>query len=103
MRIAIAAQGADTNSLISQHAARAPFYLIFNAAGELQEAIKNPCSGAERGAGPKAAHFLAQQNIQMIVAGDFGGRFVEELDASGIQQLQKSGVASDAINEIVSR
>jgi predicted Fe-Mo cluster-binding NifX family protein len=100
MKIAIAAYDADQDAQISQHGARAPYYLIYDENGNFQEAVSNPYANAERGAGPKAAHFLIQQGIQLLVADGFGGRFVDELDAGGIKQLQKTGIVSDIITDI---
>lgn len=103
MKIAIASEGEGPDAQVSPHGARAPFYLIYDENGILQESITNPCANAERGAGPKAAHFLVQQGVQLVVAGAFGGRFATELEAGGIRQVQQSGIVSDVITGIVAR
>ena len=101
MKIAIASTGAKPDAEVSQHGARAAFYLIYNSKSSFQESISNPYANSERGAGPKAAQFLAQQGVQLVVAADFGGRFVTELEASGIRQVQKTGIVSDIITEVL--
>ena len=101
MRIAIASMSTEPDAEVSQHGARTAFYLIYNGNGDFQEAIANPYANAERGAGPKAAQFLAQQGVQLVVAADFGERFVTELEAGGIRQVQKTGIVSDVITEVL--
>ena len=101
MKIAIASTSSESDAEVSQHGARAPFYLIYNSNGSFQESISNPYANSERGAGPKAAQFLVQQGVQLVVAADFGGRFVTELEASGIRQIQKAGIVSDVITEVL--
>lgn len=101
MKIAIASSGTDPDAQVSQHGARAPYFLIYDENGNFQEALTNPYANAERGAGPKVAHFLIQQGTQLLVACDFGGRFAAELDAGGIQQVKKTGGISDVITDVV--
>ena len=101
MRIAIASMSTEPDAEVSQHGARTAFYLIYNGNGDFQEAIANPYANAERGAGPKAARFLAQQDVQCLVAANFGERFVTELEAGGIRQIQKTGIVSDVITEVL--
>lgn len=103
MKIAIASDGAESDARVSQHGARAPFYLIYDENGNLQESITNPYVNADRGAGPKAAHFLVQQGVQLFVASGFGERFAAELEAGGIRQVQKMGIVSDVIAKILSK
>jgi predicted Fe-Mo cluster-binding NifX family protein len=100
MKIAVASTGAGTNAEVSSHAARAPYYLIYDTDGSFQEAIANPYSGAERGAGRKAAEFLARLGVQLVVAEKFGERFVAELEADGIKLSRKQGVIAEIIGEI---
>ena len=76
---------------------------MYDEKGHLQQAIANPCANAERGAGPKAAQFLLQQGVQILVAGEFGGRFVAELEADGIQQVQMAGQVADVITEVLAQ
>lgn len=100
MTIAIAAEGQDINAQVSHHGARAPYYLFFDEKGNLLEVVSNPYSGAERGAGPKAAQFLVQQGAAIVVAAEFGEKFLTELEDAGRQLVQKQGVISDIIKDL---
>ena len=101
MKIAIASSGSEPDAEVSQHGARAPFYLIYSINGSFQESIANPYVNSERGAGPQAAQLLAQQGVKLLVAGDFGGRFITELEAGGIRQVQQTGIVSNVITEVL--
>jgi predicted Fe-Mo cluster-binding NifX family protein len=103
MKIAIASEGAEPTAQVSQHGARAPFYLLYDESGTLQQSVANPCADAERGAGPKAAQYLGQLGVQIVVADGFGERFVTELEAGGIQQVQKEGIVSEVITDILAK
>ncbi|MEJ2141028.1 MAG: NifB/NifX family molybdenum-iron cluster-binding protein [Gammaproteobacteria bacterium] len=103
MKIAIAAEGQDINAQVSQRGARAPYYLVFDANGKMVEVLSNPYSNVDRGAGPKAAHLLVQQGITLAVAADFGGRFVGELEDNGVQLIQKAGIVSGVINDVLTK
>ncbi|MEA3406053.1 MAG: NifB/NifX family molybdenum-iron cluster-binding protein [Pseudomonadota bacterium] len=101
MKIAIASTGATPDSDVSQHGARAPFYLIYHSDGSLHASLSNPYIDAERGAAPKVARFLTQQDVQLLVAGSFGERFMTELEADGIRQVQKTGSIADLLTEVL--
>lgn len=103
MKIAIASEGKDVNAQVSQHAARTPYYLVFDENGKMVAVLNNPYSSAERGAGPRAADFLAQQGISIVIAADFGGRFSDELETAGVQQVQKTGIVLDVIGDVLTK
>ncbi len=87
MRIAIAAIDEKTDSLVSEAAARAPFFLIFEN-GKLIKKIKNPFRIGGGGAGFAAAELLADEEVELIVAGKFGGNMTGALDAKKIRYLE---------------
>ena len=102
MTIAIAATAPELNGQIAMHGARAPFYLLFDEQGNLLEVLTNPVVQAEGGAAPQAALFLAGKGVTLLAAGDFGSRFVSELEEKGIGHAQMSGLIADAIVELIS-
>jgi len=101
MKIAIAANAANIDSEVAEHAARAAFYLIFDEQGLLQEALANPLATSGRSAGPEAAKFLAGHGVNLVASGDFGPHFVAALDAHGIAHVRKTGRAADVIADLV--
>ena len=101
MTTAIAATAPEVGSQIAMHGARAPFYLLFDEQGTLLEVLANPAVQAERGAAPEAAILLADKGVTLLAAGDFGHRFVSELEHRGIKQVLRSGLISEVVGEIV--
>ena len=100
MKIAIAATSSETEAQVSMQGARAPYYQLFDTDSGLSEALPNPVSQAERGAGPKAAAFLISSGIDEVVAGDFGPKFRSELESGDISCVVKTGTVSEIIAEL---
>ena len=96
-KIAVASTGKTTKTSVSNEAAKCPYYLIFNNKGELTEVIDNPYKNASRSAGPSAANFLAQRDIDIIVAGSFGSKMINTLKDKGIAHFEFEGGVDDAV------
>jgi predicted Fe-Mo cluster-binding NifX family protein len=101
MIIAIAAMAPEVDTQIAIHSARAPYFLLFDERGNMLEVLANPFTQVDRGAAPQAALFLADKGVTLLAAGEFGQRFVSELEQRGIKYVQKSGLISDAIGELI--
>jgi predicted Fe-Mo cluster-binding NifX family protein len=99
--IAIASTGPDPDAPVSAQAARAPYYLLFDAQGEMVEALGNPYADTGHGAAPKAAALLAEKGVDELLAGEFGSRLLEELQARGIAYRSTEGRCRDRIVERV--
>jgi predicted Fe-Mo cluster-binding NifX family protein len=101
MTIAIAATGRDLESETAARGARAPYYLLFDRKGNLLEAMENPYAGIERGAAPEVASMLAARGVEILAAGNFGQRFLSDLNEQGIAHVQRTGRISDIVREFV--
>ena len=101
MKIAVAATSSETDAEVEMRGARASCYHLFDEQGELLEVLANPFLQVDRGAAPKAALLLSDKEVTLLAAGEFGPRFSSELEQRGIQHLQKSGLVSDVIRELV--
>ena len=101
--IAVAVVDRTENSQISQIAARAPYYLIFDKNGKLLEVVSNPFRDAARGAGPKVAGLLIEKNVTVVVAGDFGHKMTIALDEKGLSHLTVTGIVQKAIQELLNK
>lgn len=97
MKIAIAATTQALDAQVSKHAARAPYYLLLDTERDLYEVSANPVARIERGAAPKAAAFLIQQNVDRVVAGEFGYRFRADLEENGISCEERTGAVVEVI------
>lgn len=100
MRIAVAAIIPAIDSEIAMQGARAPYYLLFETGSDTPEVLTNPAAKHDRGAGPRAAQFLHNHQVEQVIAGDFGPRFREELEDFGILGIQKTGVIREAVQQL---
>ena len=92
MKIAIASEGKELDSKISDQGGRAPYYLVFED-NKLSETIKNPFAAGSGGAGWSVAYMLAEKGINQVIAGEIGANMKTALEEKGIefkQELEKT-------------
>lgn len=100
MKIAIASEGENLDSEISERAGRAPYYLIFEDK-KLMETVKNPFAVGGGGAGWSVAYMLAEKKVDLVVAGNVGQKMKTALEEKGIKLREESEKkVSDVINNI---
>lgn len=100
MRIAIAAAAPDLFGPLSQHGARAPFFLIFDGRGDLIETLENPHVQSVDHAGELTATWLAEKRINIVVSPHFGEHYRESLTRHGIRYLEHEGIVNDVVKEL---
>jgi predicted Fe-Mo cluster-binding NifX family protein len=100
---AVASEGASPESRVSDQAARAPCYLIFDASGEFLETIANPVSDVSRGAAPQAVELLAARGVTLLVAARFGKKMIRELATAGIRHEESGGEAGHVVQAFLNR
>jgi len=101
MKIAIAALSNNKNSQVSEQAGKAPYYLIFDEAGKLLEAIKNPFAVGGGGAGFGVAKLLADKGVDLVVAGDFGPNMISALEDRRLKYKNLTGLISDVVKQVI--
>lgn len=94
---AVAAEGDTAEAAVSNQAARAPYFLLFDEQGELVEALANPYRETAGGAGPLVAGFLAEKGIRTFIAAETGPRMEAVLHKSGIEIRTATGSAASAV------
>ena len=100
-KIAVAAGGNTIASEVSGVAARSPYFLIFDRAGTLLEAVDNPYREAGRKAGVSVVPFLAQKGVTTIVAGEFGKNMIQAMKERNIQYIEFQGSAVAALKNVL--
>lgn len=90
MKIAVASEGKDIESKISERGGRAPYYLIFENK-KLIEVIKNPFAVGGGGAGFSVAYMLAEKKVDLVIAGKIGHNMESALSEKGIKIKKESG------------
>lgn len=100
MKIAVASEGKNIDSEISEKGGRAPYYLIFENK-KLVEAIKNPFAVGSGGAGFSVAYMLAEKKVNLVVVGKIGPNMGSALKEKGIETREESGKkVADIISEL---
>ncbi len=99
-KVAVAAKGQEKSSQVSMEAGRAPYYLIFDKAGNLLEAAANPHADAAGGAGGSTADFLAEKKVNVVISGQVGSKMAAALEAANIKYIEKQGIAVDVIKGV---
>ena len=101
VKIAVATTGPEKIAAISQQAGRSLFFLFFDGKGNFLEAAENPSRDRSRNAGPRAALFLADKGVTLVIAGDFGNKMKQVLEEHHIKYIKKTGVANNAVQTII--
>jgi predicted Fe-Mo cluster-binding NifX family protein len=101
MKIGVAAQAPQADARISEVAARAPYFLIFDGQGGLLMTLENPDTSVVGGAGQKAADLLHAHGVTIFVAGRVGGRMQNALAMYSIVIHEKTGVAHEAVHALI--
>ena len=99
MRIAVTSQGTDLTSKVDPRFGRASYFLVFDTTDESFEVVENSQNvNAAQGAGIQAAENIAGQNVDIVVAGNFGPKAFQALGAAGIKTVQwTDGTVAEAI------
>ena len=98
--IAVASEGQESTSLVSDFAGRSRHYLLFSGTDFIQ-ALQNPFLDKGRGAVPDVADYLARKGVGLLVAGRFGPFMIEALDRKGIKYFPFSGPSQEAAARVV--
>lgn len=84
MKIAISANGNDLNANLEPRFGRCPFFAVYNDEEKKWSFIANPGALEGSGAGIKAAQFLAEQQIDVLLTGELGPNASRLLNSIGI-------------------
>ncbi len=85
MRIAISAGGKEPASLLDTRFGRCAFYAIYDNEKEEWSFLPNPGILEGSGAGVRAAQFLLEQNVDVLLTGNLGPNASSILDSAGLK------------------
>jgi predicted Fe-Mo cluster-binding NifX family protein len=100
-KIAVASEGQTTASMVSEMAARSPYFLIFDSGGNFLETMDNPYKTAGRKAGPSVVSFLTQKGVNFVVAGEFGDNMIQAMKGKGVKYLEFRGSTETALEKVL--
>jgi predicted Fe-Mo cluster-binding NifX family protein len=101
LKICIPSRGPDPGDLVDERFGRAPFFVIYDTGSEKTESHKNSAAESMGGVGPKAAQFLINHSVNILLAERVGGNAVEALKAGGIRVFiveEKGITVRDAVS-----
>ena len=101
--IAVASDGETLKAAVSHVAARCPYFLIVDSKGKLLKAVENPYKDTRGGAGVSAVNFLAEKNVTIVIAGNFGNKMIDAMKAKEIAYFEFEGTAEKAIRKILEK
>lgn len=101
--IAVAANGPEQGAAVSDKAGRAAYFLFFDGDGNFLAAKRNLFADIPGGAGPKAATFLADEGVTLVVAGEFGAKMERVLSSHKIEYIIKTGVGHEVVHAILEK
>jgi len=104
MKVAISANSADLNSLVSPVFGRCAGFIIAEVEnGEIKssEFVANPALNMFRGAGIQAAQLVLSKNVQAVISGNLGPNAFAVLQQAGVKVYQAFGLTiKDAVRKL---
>jgi predicted Fe-Mo cluster-binding NifX family protein len=88
MKIAITAGEPGLETTLEPRFGRCDYFLIVDTESQKWESMQNPAAEAMGGAGPQAAQFLADQDVEAVISGEFGPNAYSALEAAGIRMFR---------------
>jgi predicted Fe-Mo cluster-binding NifX family protein len=98
--ICVATKEKSPETAVSELAAQAPYFLIFDEKGNLIETIDNPFKGKNE-AGKLMLAFLVDKSVTAIIGRDYCGDIIGMLKNKGITAYNFEGSAAEAAAKVV--
>jgi predicted Fe-Mo cluster-binding NifX family protein len=95
-KICVATKEKSPEAAVSDLAALAPYFLIFDAKGNFIEAIDNPLKDEKGKAGKLLGGFLTEKGVTAVIGKDYCGDIVGILKNQGITPYNFEGSAAEA-------
>jgi len=100
MKIAVSSEDGLEDSPVCPVTGRAPFYIIFEG-GKVSKVLKNPFAVGGGGASFGVVQMLANEGVELIISGKFGGNMLERLEEKGLKYREVSQKsAKEAVVEV---
>jgi predicted Fe-Mo cluster-binding NifX family protein len=98
-KICVATREKSPEAAVSDLAAQAPYLLIFDEKGNLDEAITNPFKGKNE-AGKLMIGFLVEKGVTALIGRDYCGDIIDILKNKGISPYNFEGSAAQAAGQV---
>jgi len=98
-KICVATKEKSPKAAVSELAAQAPYFLIFDEKGNLVETIDNPFKGKNE-AGKLLLGFLVEKGVTALIGRDYCGDIIGMLKKKGITAYNFDGSAAEAAAKV---
>ncbi|NLC52248.1 MAG: hypothetical protein GX764_08115 [Firmicutes bacterium] len=85
MKIAITVKEKDPGSQVDLRFGRCAYFAIYNDENKQWRFLPNPGAGEGSGAGVKAAQFILEEGVDLLLTGELGPNARQAIEASGIK------------------
>ena len=99
MKVAITAGEPKFEAELEPRFGRCAYFLIVDTETQDWKPMQNPAAEAMGGAGPQAAQFLADQEVEAVISGEFGPNAYTALEAGGIRMFRAQVEPIDTLVE----
>lgn len=99
MKIAVAAMGGSLDAQVAEQFGRCRWFVVVESGTFGFEAFLNPASTMAGGAGPAAVRELTRRAVQVVLAGDFGTKAQQAIEAAGMRHGEARGKVRTAVAE----
>ncbi|MFO8035624.1 MAG: NifB/NifX family molybdenum-iron cluster-binding protein [Anaerolineales bacterium] len=98
MKIAITAKSSDHDGAFEPRFGRCAYFIFLDTETQDWHSAANPAGNARGGAGTQAAQFVANQDADAVISGQFGPNAHTALKAAGIEMYRaQSGSVSSIV------
>ncbi len=101
MIIAFAVLDKNENAEISTRGGRAPYFMFFDEKGTLLKSLKNPFAVGGGGAGTAVAKWLADEQVDLVVAGRIGDKMQSALEDRGLRYQEYQGEVQNVLKRVL--
>lgn len=100
MKIAIATEDRNKNSMVNSHFGKSPYFAIYSIDDDTLNFVENAFAGEEK-AGCMAVDMLKEQQVSVVVAGRFGAKATDKFRSAGITLVIPDHKTT--VNEIINQ
>lgn len=97
MKIGVAATGGSLDAEVAEQFGRCSWFVVVDSDTLHFEAFSNPAHAMASGAGPAAVKGLVDRGAQLVLAGKFGPKAEQALEAAGVRYAEASGKIRAAV------
>ncbi len=89
MKICVTSKGSDMNSEMDERFGRCAYFAFYETESKKTEFVKNDFAEGSGGVGTKAAAFMAENKVSVLITGHVGDNADKGLKAAGIKVVNE--------------